>query len=286
MKVVYDISAITKNILRAKELLGLPVVLMFKDFYEELANHLPDNLTDGCWSLNLAETNCYCLHSASFIHTGAVVVDVKNAEHLYENYGISRFYIPVDCGDGREGLNLKRAFHLADELTENSWAEVYGLITSGCMNAAAPTRAKLDRIWQVLSAASAEGLSLGGSYWIGREPLPDYVKEVRIGEYMLFGTIPYCTDDSKSGPNGVWIYAKVIAVYPERKELIVDCGYKYADLSKCVLQDSGVKFVDSSSEYSIFSYEKPLYKVGDTLHFIPNYKSLVTLRNARTEYQQ
>lgn len=274
------------NILRAKELLGLPVVLMFKDFYEELAEYLPENLTDGCWSLNLPESNCYCLYSAGFSHSGAMVVDSKNAEYLYEKYGISRFYIPVDCGDGREGLTLKQAFRVADELTEHPWAEVYGLITSGCMNSAAPTRERLDKIWQVMSAASAEGLSLGGSYWIGREPLPDYIKEVRIGEYMLFGTIPYCYDASKIGPNGVWIYAKVVAVYPERKQLIVDCGYKYADLSKCTIQSGGVKFVDSSSEYSVFSYETSIYKVGDTLHFIPNYKSLVTLRNARTEYRK
>lgn len=79
------------NILRAKELLGLPVVLMFKDFYEELAEYLPENLTDGCWSLNLPESNCYCLYSAGFSHSGAMVVDSKNAEYLYEKYGISRF---------------------------------------------------------------------------------------------------------------------------------------------------------------------------------------------------
>lgn len=261
-------------------------MLMFKDFYEGLAKYLPDDLIDGCWSLNLVESNCYCLYSAGVIHTGAVVVDVKNAEYLYDKYGIKRFYIPLDCGDGREGLSLKRAFHVADELTEKPYSEVYGMITSGCMNSEAPTREKLDKIWKVMSAASADGLSLGGSYWIGREQLPDYIKEVRIGEYMLFGTIPYCSDNTKRGSNGVEIYTKVVAVYPERKQLIVDCGYKYADLSKCTMLCEGVHYVDSSSEYSVFSYETPIYNVGDVLHFIPNYKSLVMLRNARTEYRK
>lgn len=286
MKVVYDIKAITNNILKARELLGRPVVLMFKDFYEELSRHLPQELIEGCWSLNLSESNCYSLGSAHFIHDGAVVIDVKDALYLHEEYGIKRFYIPIDCGDGREGLTLTKAFHFADELTEYPWAEVYALITSGCMNAKAPTAERLERIERAMAAASVEGLSLGGSYWIGREPLPEYVKEVRIGEYMLFGTIPYCSDITKMGSNGVEIITEVIAVYPERKQLIVDCGYKYADLSKSKLIGSGIEFVDSSSEYSIFSYDTPIYKVGSVLHFIPNYKSLVTLKDARTEYRE
>lgn len=286
MKVVYDIQAIKNNILKAGKLLGRPVVLMFKDFYEGLASHLPQELIEGCWSLHLAESNCYSLNAAEWLHTGAIVINLKEAEYLHEEYGIKRFYIPVNCGDDREGLTLHKAFELADVLTEREWADVYGLITSGCMNSNAPDAHRLEKICQAMSAGSASGVSVGGSYWIGREKLPDFISEVRIGEYMLFGTIPYCSDEGLYGSNGIWIETEVLAIYPERKQLIVDCGYKYADLSKSKMLADGLRFVDSSSEYSIFSYDEPLSSVGDVLRFIPNYKSLVTLKDADTEYRE
>lgn len=286
MKVVYDIKAIKNNILKAREHLGRPVVLMFKDFYEELAAHLPQELIEGCWSLHLLESNCYSLNSANYTHNGAIVISLNDAKYLHEEYGINRFYIPVNCGDDREGLTLHDAFELSDALTEKEWAEVYGLITSGCMNAEAPDTHRLEKICQVMCAGSASGVSLGGSYWIGREKLPDFISEVRIGEYMLFGTIPYCSDENLKGSNGVWIETQILAVYPERKQLLVDCGYKYADLSKCTMLSDGLMYVDSSSEYSIFSYDEPHCSVGDVLRFIPNYKSLVTLKDADTEYRE
>lgn len=289
MKVVYDIPAMQYNIQRAKDLLSKNVVLMFKTFYEHLADRLPKSLTQNCWSIGLPDSICSTIGKAGDNHIGTIVVSCKQAEKCLIQYGIDQFFIPVDCNDEREGLSLENAKALADELhhafRKYQSADVYAMITSGCLNSHAPKRSELDVIWDTLSASGVIGITLGGSYWIGRGELPEYITNVRIGEYMLFGTIPYSNDLSKFGKPAIFVETQVLAIYPERGEIIVDCGYKLADLSQSKCQSaSPMKFVDSSSEYSIFRCNVSDFKVGDKIRFIPNYKSLVTLKDGEREY--
>ena len=49
--------------------------------------------------------------------------------------------------------------------------------------------------------------------WDKIERLPDFISDVRIGEYMLFGTIPYNEDEYKLGRNGIELSTKVIGVF-------------------------------------------------------------------------
>lgn len=112
------------------------------------------------------------------------------------------------------------------------------------------------RIWNGLRN-DIESISLGGSFWLGQNSkLPSFISDVRIGEYMLFGTIPYCVDKEKQGLNGIELQAKVIGIYPERNQLIIDCGYSMADMYKCrIYYHTDLKYEYSSSEYSIMQCE-------------------------------
>ena len=167
-------------------------------------------------------------------------------------------------------------------------AHVYGMITSGCLNDRHPSISRLYDIWDSLKRC-IESISLGGSFWLGQDDkLPNFISDVRIGEYMLFGTIPYCNDKNKRGFNGIELQTKIIGIYPDRDQLILDCGYSIADIDKCKIDSYhfNLKYVDSSSEYTIMECARVSdYHLGDVVTFIPNYKSLVKLRYAEHEYR-
>lgn len=146
---------------------------------------------------------------------------------------------------------------------------------------------RLCEIWSKLNSY-IESISLGGSFWLGQnEDLPKFISDVRIGEYMLFGTIPYNSDDEKLGLNGIELHTEVIGIYPERNQILLDCGYSMADMGECRCLDNHLDFSNSSSEYTIMKVygDSSDYCIGDIVTFIPNYKSLVKLRYAEHEYR-
>ena len=148
-------------------------------------------------------------------------------------------------------------------------------------------RQELYHIWSRLKD-DIKSISLGGSFWLGQEDkLPHFISDVRIGEYMLFGTIPYCDAKEKKGLNGIELKTKVLCVYPERRQLLLDCGYSMANIDKCRVDHcTDLRFVDASSEYTIMQCDHVSdYRIGDVVTFIPDYKSLVKLRYADREFK-
>lgn len=285
MRVLINRNAIIKNIKRAKTLSrGVPVSLLFKDFYEDIYSEIPP-MSCEIFSMNISLSNCYAIGQATNNHDGAVITSLSQITPELSR-SLYSVFIPINAFDNREGLAVRDAWSLARAVKkEYPYLEVIGMITSGCLNERAPKVEDLERIWEEMKEFKGcmSSISLGGSYWLGREEqLPSFVRDIRIGEYMLFGTIPYSDDKSKEGENAIHIEAEVIGVYPERNQILLDFGYAKAEPDKCQYP-SGLFYVDSSSEYTIL-YTTEKYKVGEKLLIKPNYKSLVKLRNAVREY--
>lgn len=285
MKVIIDTKCLLGNIAKAQDLANKPIALMFKDFYEDIYSHIQTDIKGlRYYALNLAGSVCYSIEKAKAANAGTIVVSGSAAETCAK-MGIKDFFIPINADDDREGLSLYETKKLGEEI--RSWGTVHGLITSGCMNDRKPSMKRLLEIWRKEKDVLAD-ITLGGSFWLGQDVcLPDFVSEVRIGEYMLFGTIPYNEQKEKLGHNGILLETRVVSVYPERSHILLDCGYSMADMEKCHCENTSLQYVDSSSEYTIMDAGKSAsdYCVGDKVFFTPNYKSLVKLRYAEREYR-
>lgn len=279
MRVLINREALESNIEKAKTLSqGVPVSLLFKDFYEDIFAEISPDVRD-VFSMNIEGSNCYAIGKATGKHKGAVITSL---EQMRDDLMLERVYIPINAHDNREGLTIADAKILAQMIKSIGPYEVVGMVTSGCLNERAPKMEEIYAIWEELKGCISS-LSIGGSYWLGREEkLPNFIREIRIGEYMLFGTIPYNNDWMKLGQNAITIEAEVIGVYPERNHIMIDCGYSMAEPDKFDYA-SGLFYVDSSSEYTIL-YTTDDYKVGDKMLIKPNYKSLVKLKHAVRDY--
>lgn len=289
MKVVIYTDSIIKNIKKAETLVNRPVSLMFKDFYEDIYEHIRGKVSNSVFSLHFDDSVCYSIGKSHRRQKGAVVVTEYDAMDCVAQRAISNIYIPINAHDYREGVCLFQAAKIGEmiRLCSND-AHAFAMITSGCMNGKRPAIKELHGIWSKLNRW-IESISIGGSFWLGQnEDLPDFISDIRIGEYMLFGTIPYNDEKEKLGKNGIELITKVIGVYPERNHVLLDCGYSMADMGECKCLDENLAFLHSSSEYTIM---KPIntacgdYCIGDTVSFIPNYKSLVKLRYAEREFR-
>lgn len=289
MKVIIYTDHIVENIKKAETLINRPISLMFKDFYEDVYGHIRDRVNNGTFSLHFDDSICYSIGKAHMHQKGGVAVTEYDAMDCVLQRGVNNVYIPINAYDYREGVCLYQAAQIGKMVHScDDNAHAYVMITSGCMNGERPAMDELHEIWNKLNRW-IEAISLGGSFWLGQnEDLPDFISDVRIGEYMLFGTIPYNDEKDKLGKNGIELVTKVIGVYPERNHVLLDCGYSMADMGECKCLDDNLSFYQSSSEYTVM---KPVnttcsdYCIGDKVSFIPNYKSLVKLRYAEREFK-
>ena len=289
MKVIIYTNNIVDNIKKAERLVNVPISLMFKDFYEDIYYHIKDRINNNLFSLHLDNSVCYSIGKAKRHQKGAVSVTEFDAMNCVTDRCVSNIYIPIDAYDYREGVCLFEAAQIAKTVHSCDYnAHTFAMITSGCVNKERPSIQRLYGIWNKLKT-HVESISLGGSFWLGQnEELPDFISDIRIGEYMLFGTIPYNDEKEKIGRNGIELFTKVIGVYPERRHILLDCGYSMADMSECKCLDENLDYYNCSSEYTVMkviNHTCPDYCIGDTVPFIPNYKSLVKLRYAEREFR-
>lgn len=287
MKLKIRSEAVIRNIRQAEAFVNRPVSLMFKDYYSYIYPHIKERVNCAVYGKDIAGSVCYSIGHADARHTGAVVSDIGEARRCL-SLGIRHLYIPVNAYDDREGLCVEAARGLSEAShAEDSHARLTAMVTSGCLNSNHPSIDELAAINESLSPI-VDGISLGGSFWIGyTSEYPDFVTDIRIGEYMLFGTVPYSGRNELLGENAVEIEASVVGVYGERGEFIIDCGYSLADIQKCaMLGGITAEYVNTSSEYTIFrTHDITGVCKGQKLRFAPNYKSLVKLRYADREFE-
>lgn len=250
---------------------GISIALMFKDFYADFFDERFDE---------------YVCFGNSVKARRAVTTTITNRESSWgkittiynECSARERIYIPLEVGDKREGLSIDTAMSLAKSITDR---EKWLLITSGCVDNVHPQLSDFESIW-ARTCNSFSGISVGGSFWVPYI-LHSSVKEIRIGEFMLFGTVPYC-EGILHGERAVTLECDIIAKYSDRRHLLIDAGKQNFNSVCSTLLTSGLSVVHSSCEYTTLEYDRDIFSVGDKVFFAPDYYSLITLRYADRKY--
>lgn len=286
MRYIVSKEALNQNIALAQSLIGLrKLSLIFKEYYEHLFPLVSQHPTGDIFAINLQGSICYALGMANEKNKGALVNNIMDAKSLHDK-GINRLYIPIDTYDGREGLPVYEAKLLAEAIHEffGKKTTATGLVTNGCINDFhLQTKDEWVTLWSVLGN-HLTGLSVGGSYWLDKaKDLPEFVKDVRIGRFMLFGYIPY--SDKKYGRNCMVAECNVIGVNLTQHKVMVDLGDAYCDPAQCVPCNKDMVFVESSSNYALyFTPQASRYYIGQRLLFIPNYKHSSALARLKVRY--
>lgn len=289
MELILKTEVFERNIDKARALSPVPVSLMFKEFYEYVYEHIGNSTGSKVWAMNIDGSINYSIGKYHVRNGGCVVTTIYDVVKARE-HGISDFYVPIDASDGREGLSVYDAYKLLRDIGACNAAKAYGLITCGCMGPARPSSAQLKALCSHFEGV-AQGISIGGSFWLGHlDDLPPQISDLRIGEFMLFGTIPFSRKYELFGENGIELRCKVLEVFQQRRELIIDCGYALADMKECKIVNAPIQltYKGTSSEYSIYSYDDECgrgVKIGDEVTLIPDYFSLVKLRYARRVFR-
>lgn len=284
MRVEIDVDKIIRNIKKAEEIADRSISLMFKDFYEDVFYKV--NPGNKIFSKTIENSICYSIGKATKKHKGCFILSYGEFLYNYHENRIREFYLPINAKDDREGLSVFDVVQLCKAIKRiHNDAKLYGIVTSGCLNEKHPSISELEDIWRK-TEEFLDSISIGGSFWLAKDKIPEFVSDIRIGEYMLFGTIPYDEQSSLLGENSIEIKAQIIGVYPEREQVIIDCGYTMADVWACNIKDKSLGFVDCSSEYAILKSKSGRNYLGEEITIIPNYKSLVKLKDAERYYIQ
>ncbi|MBU1099302.1 MAG: alanine racemase [Bacteroidetes bacterium] len=232
---------------------------------------------------------------------------------------IHKVIVMIELGELREGVLRDKILSFYEKIFELENIHVIGLGTNlGCMYGIEPTYDKLIQLslYKMLLELKFEKkipLVSGGSSIalpIITKKFPKEINHFRIGETAFHGI--NLQDGSRfrnlaidafdfSGeiielerkenvPDGVISEANVghAADYDENNikftfKAIVDFGSIDAEVSDLTLFDQTVKFVGTTSDMTVFDLgnNRNGYKVGDLLHFKPNYMATARLMNSK-----
>lgn len=294
--VIVDLTKLRFNINKAADLCkesGIIPSVMIKNFYTALWIGVEASITGvKVWATSIQDSFNYIIgRSDPDTHSGGIVVDLDevislSAQCLSRSGNPFKVYIPINAGDGREGLSVETAIALrkASEIYEGSGFKVRGaVITSGCINGNAPTPEELRALIVRLRSNGFDYISVGGSYYLGKlfdGDLEDIgIDEIRFGEYAIYGTTtPYHeTPEDFRGYSSVTVEAPIAAVYEDRNEVLVMIGQTSVDTDKSTLLTEGFKFKACSTEYTILEYSGQVPNIGDKVTLVPDYHSLIKL---------
>lgn len=290
--VVVDRSIILDNFRIAKEYLearGVKASVMQKNFYSPLRI---DEILEGdyhqLWGSHVGSLN-YVLGESLYLdpdYSGGIITTLEEALAVQYKYTSLRKkfkgYIPLNWGDDREGLDLESTLELLRQCTDlsNEYFDCSNImLTSGCLHDEVPSYLDFEELCIVLGQNGCQNLSLGGSYWLQFDSFPEIVEECRLGEFIIFGTIPFCgVDQPITGRPAVTVELKIAQVYKDRRQVLASGGSVYFDACYSKLLTPQLTFAQQSTEYTILSYIQDLsIKKGDTVRFLPNYHSLIKL---------
>lgn len=244
--------------------------------------------TGEIFSVNIPASICYALSMATDKNKGAVVNNILEVKALYEK-GMRDFYIPINTLDEREGLSVYEARLLAESIHTliDTSIGVMGMVTNGCINDRHfQSKQEWEYVWLAFDNHLL-GLSVGGSYWLNKvEQLPSFVKDIRIGRFMLFGFLPYSAETP--GKNCMVVEGQVLGVNLSQHKIMVDMGDAYCDPTQCEPYKYDLTLTDVSSNYALYSTPNAgNFYVGQRLLFTPNYKhsSALSKLNVKFDYE-
>jgi hypothetical protein len=290
MQIIVDRQSVLSNWATAEELCsayGVTCSLMVKDFYASVGlQHLV--IPRRIWSGESIQGGFNYVVGANQpgFHIGGLITDPEEFDEIVsdcERLSVSfEGVVPVNLLDDREGLSMDDVAWLK-EIADNNRSNVTldtALITSGCMHDKTPTPEELKEAIDVLKSLGFSSVSVGGSFYLGwliDGILPNNVDDIRLGEYVLYGTIPYYPLKSQyKGSACLSVKLPIIRVYEDRKQVLLLGGATRLNSKDCEIVDRNFSFSNSSTEYTIVNYkEKP--RVGDLVEMVPDYFSLSKL---------
>ncbi len=232
---------------------------------------------------------------------------------------IHKVIIMIEMGELREGVLRDKILSFYEKIFQLENIDVIGLGTNlGCMYGVEPTNDKLIQLSLyklLLESKFKKNIPLvsGGSSItlpLVNKKFPKEVNHFRIGETAFHGVDP--ADGSRFrnlSPDAFDFTAEIIelerkdnipdgiigeagightAEYDETEirfthKAIVDFGSIDVETNDLKCRDNTVKFVGTTSDMTVFDLgnNRNKYKVGDVLHFKPNYMATARLMNSK-----
>lgn len=233
---------------------------------------------------------------------------------------IHRVIVMLEMGELREGVVRDNVLQFYEKIFKMKNIKIAGIGTNlGCMYGVEPTYDKLiqlslykqlietkfDVSLDVVSAGSSITLPL-----LDMHKVPEGINHFRIGEAAFLGVSPYDNQKYKNlSTNAFDFSAEIVELekkevvpggtigegaightanfenkeYDESYRAIVDFGELDVDYVNLQLKDEDVNFLGTTSDMTVYDLgqKSGRYKVGDKIHFRPNYMAVARLTNSR-----
>ncbi len=173
--------------------------------------------------------------------------------------------VMVDDKDNREGVSITELDKFATKLKKAGMdMPKTCFINYGCCTGWHPNKEVVER--GVYEARKYfEEVSVGGSFVLKHVDILDKIDKVRVGEYLMMGTIPhlYSSDDT------ITIEAEILQTKTDG-DILLDLGYQN------ITKNANPQIKCVNSDYSVVS-ESPLhnYSKGDMYRIKPDYTSFI-----------
>lgn len=233
---------------------------------------------------------------------------------------IHRVIVMLEMGELREGVVRDNVLKFYEKIFQMKNIRIIGIGTNlGCMYGVEPTYDKLIQLslykqlietkfdvkLEVVSAGSSITLPL-----LGMHKIPDGINHFRIGEAAFLGVSPYDNKKYKNlSTNAFDFSAEIVELekkevvpggtigeaavghtadfdnidYDESYRAIVDFGELDVDYNNLELKDQEINFLGTTSDMTVYDLgpKSSKYKVGDKIHFRPNYMAVARLTNSK-----
>jgi len=231
-----------------------------------------------------------------------------------------RVIVMIEMGELREGVVRENILKFYEKIFEMKNISITGIGTNlGCMYGVEPTYDKLIQLslykqlidhtfgikLNLISSGSSITLPL-----VSMNKIPKGVNHFRIGEAAFLGVSPYDNKGFKNlSTNAFTFNADIVELekkevvpdgtigdaaigetadfekldYNESYRAIADFGELDVDYNNLSLKDDNINFVGTTSDMTVYDLgpKSGKYKVGDKLHFNPNYMAVARLTNSK-----
>ncbi|MDZ7764993.1 MAG: alanine racemase [Melioribacteraceae bacterium] len=231
-----------------------------------------------------------------------------------------RIIVMLEMGELREGVVRDNILKFYEKIFKMKNIEIIGLGTNlGCMYGVEPTNDKLiqlslyEQLIETKFGVNLQLLSSGSSITLpllSSKRLPKGINHFRIGEAAFLGVSPYDNKKFKNLSTNAFTFAADI-VELEKKEVvpdgkigdaaigetsnfedldynesyraIVDFGELDVDYNNLSLKDQSINFLGTTSDMTVYDLgeKSGKYKVGDKIHYNPNYMAVARLTNSK-----
>uniref|UniRef100_A0A914W7B3 D-serine dehydratase-like domain-containing protein n=1 Tax=Plectus sambesii TaxID=2011161 RepID=A0A914W7B3_9BILA len=202
---------------------------------------------------------------------------LKELDRVGSDSCVWSIFIAVDCGYGREGVpwDDDRLIALAGEVTNGRFLSLAGIYThcGHSYNSQTPSdvaRTACTRMSQVKQQLEAADIRCS-VYGIGSTPscssiVPEMqnVNEMHPGNYIFYDLQQHMIGSCSKQEIACTIATRIIGHYPERNELLIDCGFtartkQGMDVCAAVFKDhSELRLVGMTQEIGIVSSDEKI----------------------------